>query len=95
MKDIDKLIEDKAEEGNRVWYGTDHKIVGTSYYVGFKDCAKFALTPEVLREVPEIKALIDALRKSECDYHFHHEPCGTEDDACQTYKALAPFKGIK
>ena len=97
-KDLDKMIEDKANEAvkdlaNR-YDGRYHpKIVGVSW---FKEGAKLALTPEVLKEVPMVKALLKYAIDSRCEDEIFTDVCGhphlRHGKTCSKCEVLAPFQ---
>ena len=61
-------------------------------YPVFKEGFQAAQTPEMLMLNPLVKGLVEALHKSECESHYHHEGFSCSNYPCFIYEALAPFK---
>lgn len=69
--ELEKIIEEKAEKHVTKYIGVFdelgifHRNLWHERRIGYKKGFKAALTPEVLIHVPEVKALVEAVKMSE------------------------------
>lgn len=100
MPSLDKMIEEKAEKYPayyelRYMNADTPRLSGSEYLIdGYKAGAEFITTDlKALSQVPEVKALIDALKVFSCD-HLNSKGEDYGFGCCYATRTLKPWKVV-